>query len=104
MMFRFAAGAPGGALEAKRWSLNGLWGSAEPGTPIAFWRARSKQSVTVQQDLSVTDAGLLPDLLEGLTGAYFTGDLEPEVIALEILELSILDGLSGYVIATDRGQ
>lgn len=71
---------------------------------------RFRRSVTVRQDLSMTEAGLVTTLLGGLSGAYFVGDLQPKLLALEILDLSILDGLlaqfsidhfSGYVIATD---
>lgn len=68
--------------------------------------------VGVVQDLTVTEAGLLESLAEGdLTAAYFEGDLEPIVDALELLELHILGSLglgafkvehfSGYVIATN---
>ncbi|HUF75028.1 MAG TPA: hypothetical protein VMM35_02060, partial [Longimicrobiales bacterium] len=68
------------------------------------------RSVTVRQDLSETEASTLTHLLGGLKGAYFLGDLKPRVIALEILEIRLLDLLqaqfsidhfSGYVIATD---
>lgn len=68
------------------------------------------ESVTVHQDLSLTEARLGSTVLGSLSAAYFAGDLDPKVLALEVLDLSILDGLlaqfkidhfSGYVIATD---
>lgn len=71
---------------------------------------RFARSVTVRQDLSKTEASLLTNLLGGLKGAYFLGDLKPQVLALELLDLNLLDLLlaqfridhfSGYVIATD---
>lgn len=71
---------------------------------------RFARSVTIRQDLSKTEASLLTNLLGGLKGAYFLGDLKPHVIALELLDLNLLDLLlaqfridhfSGYVIATD---
>lgn len=71
---------------------------------------RFDRSVTIRQDLSKTEASLLTNLLGGLRGAYFLGDLKPQVLALELLDLELLDLLlaqfridhfSGYVIATD---
>lgn len=71
---------------------------------------RFDRSVKVQQDLSGTEASTLTLLPGGLKGAYFTGDLKPRVLALEILDIRLLDLLlaqfsidhfSGYVIATD---
>ncbi len=73
---------------------------------------RFRRDVTVVQDLSKTDAGLLARIVgSNLTAAYFDGDLKPTVNALELLPLRLLEGLgvgvfrvahfSGYVIATD---
>lgn len=71
---------------------------------------RFDRSVTIRQDLSKTEASLLTNLLGGLKGAYFMGDLKPRVLALELLDLNLIDRLlaqfridhfSGYVIATD---
>jgi hypothetical protein len=73
---------------------------------------RFRRDVKVVQNLWKTDAGLLERLLgTRLSAAYFDGELEPTVNALEILPLRLLDGLglgtfsvehfSGYVIATD---
>ena len=65
--------------------------------------------VVLAQALDKTDAGLLDDLT-GLTAAYFGGDLEPIVEALELLDLDIsglgratfeIEHFSGYVIATN---
>jgi hypothetical protein len=64
------------------------------------------RSVTVSQSLLQTE-GL--GLLSGLSAAYFEGELEPTVTALEILPLWLLrllgifqiDHFSGYVIATN---
>lgn len=61
--------------------------------------------VTVAQDMTLTD---LLDL-EELTAAYFQGELEPTVTALEVLPLWLvrslgifeIDHFSGYVIATN---
>jgi hypothetical protein len=70
-----------------------------------------KKSVTMKQDLTKTELGLLGRLLNAPKAAYFLGDLRPQVTALELLGLN-LNGLfgyasfnvrhfSGYVIATD---
>jgi hypothetical protein len=69
-----------------------------------------ERPVSIRQDLSHTRATLLDGLLGRFSGAYFTGELDARVRALEILDLSIIDGIlaqfridhfSGYVIATD---
>jgi hypothetical protein len=70
-----------------------------------------KKSVTMKQDLTKTELGLLGRLLNAPKAAYFLGELRPQVTALELLGLNI-NGLfgyatfnvkhfSGYVIATD---
>lgn len=64
-----------------------------------------RYSVTLMQDMQLTD---LLDA-DGLSAAYFQGDLEPSVTALESLPLWLLrnlgvfeiDHFSGYVIATN---
>ena len=75
-----------------------------------------RRPITVRQDLSGTEATFLGNLLSGgLKGAYFQGDLQPRVSALEILDIDLLDvrlldllfaqfrtdHFSGYVIATE---
>ena len=75
-----------------------------------------RRPLVVRQDLSMTVASALDNLLGGgLKGAYFQGDLEPEVLALEILDIRLrnlrlldllfaqfrIDHFSGYVIATE---
>jgi hypothetical protein len=68
--------------------------------------------LTAVQDMSKTDAGLLGQLLSGpLEAAYFVGDLDPTVNALQILHFNLLGLLgtgefdiqhfSGYVIGTN---
>lgn len=69
-----------------------------------------RHDVVLSQNLTKTEAGLLGELV-GLRAAYFGGDLEPVVDALELLEVDLLglEGLirfeiehfSGYVIATN---
>ena len=68
-------------------------------------------NVTVTQDLTKTEVGLLGGVLGGLTAAYFEGELAPVVNALELLKVNILgllglasfdiEHFSGYVIATN---
>ncbi|MBW3533607.1 MAG: hypothetical protein KY453_00095 [Gemmatimonadetes bacterium] len=63
------------------------------------------------QNLNETEAAADPDLLSRLTGAYFEGDLLPEVGPLELLDVTLLGDVnvatleivhfSGYVIATN---
>lgn len=75
-----------------------------------------RRPLVVRQDLSKTEASLLDNLLGGgLKAAYFQGDLQPRVQALEILDIDLLDfrlsdllyaqfridHFSGYVIATE---
>jgi hypothetical protein len=67
--------------------------------------------VTLKQNLSDAEIGLLANLLNKPTGAYFDGELRPVVTALELLPLNLnallgytsfnIKHFSGYVIATD---
>ena len=67
--------------------------------------------VTLKQSLSGAEIGLLGNLLNKPTGAYFDGELRPVVNALELLPLNLnalfgyttfnIRHFSGYVIATD---